>query len=178
VILTLLVLVLSACGQATTPAAPPLAPPVSREPAAQEPAVEPAAAPEEAVEAEAAEPAEEPEAVEAEAAEPAEEPAEAAEAEEPAAGGSINIESYFPEGEGREETLTSCAGCHSFAPLIIAQKSPDAWRLTMREHRSQYMESLSDEDAAVITAYLIANFNPDKPVPELPPELLEGFTNY
>jgi hypothetical protein len=37
---------------------------------------------------------------------------------------------------------------------------------------------MSDEDYQILTEYLIENFGPDDPVPELPQELLDQWTSY
>ena len=40
------------------------------------------------------------------------------------------------------------------------------------------MEALTDEQFATLLSYLKENFNPDRPVPELPPALLKAWTSY
>lgn len=96
---------------------------------------------------------------------------------------SVNIEEIFwcnagePTGEqseeeciaAREAILDNCTSCHAFVPIVKAQKTEDEWRSFLRAHRERV--DMSDEDYAQIEAFLIEHFNPENPVPELPPEL-------
>lgn len=110
---------------------------------------------------------------------PAEAPtATPAEADQPVTDIEVDMDELFPPGEGRDLTLIYCTGCHSFAPIVTQPKSADGWRLTTSEHRQQYVTGTTDEEYELITQYLINTYNPDWQVPELPPELLEGWTEY
>lgn len=91
--------------------------------------------------------------------------------------GKINFNDYFPAGPGRDLVLESCMGCHSIAPILVLRKTRGEWEATAENHR-EYVSRLADAEYKSIFEYLIANFHPGKPVPELPPELLTGFTNY
>jgi hypothetical protein len=51
------------------------------------------------------------------------------------------------------------------------------WDRWSREHR-QRVEGLVDDEFSTLLSYLKVNFNPDTPVPELPPALLEAWTTY
>ena len=73
--------------------------------------------------------------------------------------------------------LNNCTSCHTIAPIVVLQMTRDAWELNAREHRDRVI-SLSDAEIATLYAYLAANFNPDRPVPELPKELLDTWTSY
>lgn len=96
----------------------------------------------------------------------------------PDTGIQVDMDKIFPPGPGRDLTLAICTGCHSYAPIVIQQKLPDEWRLTMAGHRAMYVTGPSDADYELITQYLIDHFNPDHPIPEIPPELLGGFVQY
>ena len=87
------------------------------------------------------------------------------------------MDELFPPGEGRDLTLLHCMACHSFAPIVMAQKSAGEGNLTQQEHRER-MAARSDEEFDLITQYLINTYNRDWQVPELPPELLQGWIDY
>ncbi len=53
----------------------------------------------------------------------------------------------------------------------------EQWTRNSREHRER-VDGLSDEDFKTLYDYLIPNFNPNKPVPKLPKELLDTWTSY
>lgn len=91
--------------------------------------------------------------------------------------GTLNIEAIFPPGRGRELVLNNCTSCHNITPIVTLQMTTDAWALNSREHRER-VTSVSDADFAALYEYLAANFNPHKPVPELPKELLDQWTSY
>ena len=73
--------------------------------------------------------------------------------------------------------LTNCTSCHTFVPIVILQMTKDAWERNSRDHRGR-VASLSDADFKTLYEYLIANFNPGRPVPKLPQELLNTWTAY
>jgi hypothetical protein len=72
--------------------------------------------------------------------------------------------------EARELILQNCTACHSFVPIVKAQKTEDEWDAVLSVHRSR-VSNISDEEYAEIRQYLVAHFNPQNPKPELPPEL-------
>ena len=89
----------------------------------------------------------------------------------------LNIDEIFPPGKGRDLVLNNCTNCHTIVPIVVLQMTKDAWDLNAREHRDR-VTSLSDEEVATLYEYLAANFNPNRPVPELPEELLKTWTAY
>lgn len=74
----------------------------------------------------------------------------------------------------RDTTLLTCTACHVFTPFVKAQKTEDEWDAFMSAHRQRSQET-SDADYAEIGKFLKSHFNPDNPVPQLPPEL-ENYT--
>jgi hypothetical protein len=61
----------------------------------------------------------------------------------------------------------------------MQQWTEDEWRgLLVRHVENDRVGRLSEEDVAALNAYLAATFNEDLPPPELPPALLETWTNY
>jgi hypothetical protein len=89
----------------------------------------------------------------------------------------IDMEAIFPPGPGRELVLNNCQNCHTFVPIVVLQMEKDAWQRNSIDHRER-VTSVSDEEFKLMYEYLVANFNPDRPVPELPKELLETWTSY
>jgi hypothetical protein len=89
----------------------------------------------------------------------------------------VNIDEIFPSGQGRDLLLNNCTGCHTFVPIVVLQMTREAWERNSRDHRGR-VAALSDADFKTLYDYLIANFNPNRPVPKLPRELLDTWTSY
>jgi cytochrome c5 len=89
----------------------------------------------------------------------------------------VDINTIFPAGPGRELVLNNCTSCHTFVPIVILQMNKDEWERSSRNHRSR-VPGLSDDEFKTLYTYLVANFNPDHPVPVLPKELLATWTTY
>ena len=103
---------------------------------------------------------------------------------------SVDIEAIFncnaggPLGEqspeqcvaSRTVIMTSCTSCHTFVPIVKAQKTPEAWDGLLQIHRAR-VEQISDGDYQQLKLFLTAHFNPQNPVPALPPELEALGTN-
>lgn len=70
----------------------------------------------------------------------------------------------------RQAVLNNCTACHTFVPIVKAQKTPEAWDATMAAHRPR-VPDVSDADFQQLRDFLVAHFNPENPVPALPPEL-------
>lgn len=89
----------------------------------------------------------------------------------------VDLDAIFPQGPGRDLVLNNCQNCHTFVPIVVLQMDADAWKRNSVDHRPR-IPSVSDADFAAIYAYLPQHFNPGRPVPELPKELLETWTSY
>jgi hypothetical protein len=89
----------------------------------------------------------------------------------------VDLEAIFPPGPGREVVLGSCQNCHTFVPIVILQMDKDAWRRNSLDHRDR-VPTLNDEQFNQAYTYLTENFGPHRPVPQLPPELLQSWTTY
>ena len=89
----------------------------------------------------------------------------------------VDIDEIFPQGAGRNLVLNNCQNCHTWVPILILQMNEQEWDRWSRDHR-QRVEGLADDQFSTLLAYLKQNFNPDTPVPELPPALLEAWTTY
>jgi mono/diheme cytochrome c family protein len=89
----------------------------------------------------------------------------------------VDIDAIFPAGPGRDLLLNNCQSCHTWVPVVVLQMQEEEWFRWSIEHR-QRVSGLTDEEFATLYDYLVANFNPDRPVPELPPALLESWTSY
>lgn len=94
-----------------------------------------------------------------------------------AAPSKVDLGAIFPPGPGREVVLGSCQNCHTFVPIVILQMDKDAWRRNSLDHRDR-VATLSDEQFNQAYTYLTQNFGPHRPVPQLPPELLQSWTTY
>ena len=88
----------------------------------------------------------------------------------------VNIDEIFPPGRGRDLVLNNCTTCHTFVPIVVLQMTKEAWERNSRDHRER-VTALSDDDFKTLYEYLVANFNPDRPVPTLPKELLDTWTS-
>jgi hypothetical protein len=66
--------------------------------------------------------------------------------------------------------LNNCTSCHSFVPIVKAQKAPNAWDSTLSTHRER-VPNMSDEDYQALRLFLKSHFNNKLPPPKLPPEL-------
>jgi mono/diheme cytochrome c family protein len=88
----------------------------------------------------------------------------------------VNMEEIFPPGAGRDLVLNNCQNCHTFVPIVVLQMEEEAWTRSSLDHRQRV--NVSDEEFKTIYSYLKANFNPNRPVPKLPKELLESWTTY
>jgi hypothetical protein len=88
----------------------------------------------------------------------------------------VNMEEIFPAGAGRDLVLNNCQNCHTFVPIVVLQMEEDAWTRSSVDHRERV--NVSDDEFKTIYTYLKANFNPNRPVPTLPKELLESWTTY
>lgn len=70
----------------------------------------------------------------------------------------------------RSAVLNNCTSCHTFVPIVKAQKSEDAWIAVLEAHRDR-VEALSDADYEALGTFLRSHFNETEPVPVLPPAL-------
>lgn len=87
------------------------------------------------------------------------------------------MNAIFPPGPGREAVLDNCTSCHTFVPLVVLQMTPAQWQTNALGHRDR-VPLMSDADYKAAYDYLAANFNPDHPIPALPPDLLGFWTDY
>ncbi len=89
----------------------------------------------------------------------------------------LNMDEIFPPGAGREAVLDNCTTCHTIVPLVILQYTQGQWDASARNH-SDRVPRMSQADFKAAYNYLAKNFNPDRPVPKLPKELLDTWTDY
>ena len=92
-------------------------------------------------------------------------------------GTKLDLNVLVPPGDGRDLVMENCMACHSIAPTLVSQKTAGEWQGTMVNHRSN-MGGVSDADYKKMTDYLVKFFGPDHKIPDLPKELLDGWTNY
>lgn len=89
----------------------------------------------------------------------------------------FNIRDVFPEGPGRELVLANCQSCHVLVPILVLRMDEAAWYRSSIEHRER-VEGLTDVEFEVLYDYLTTTFTPDRPIPSLPPALLDTWTTY
>jgi hypothetical protein len=88
----------------------------------------------------------------------------------------VNMEEIFPAGAGRDLVLNNCQNCHTFVPIVVLQMDEEGWTRSSLDHRQRV--NVNDDEFKTMYTYLKANFNPNRPVPTLPKELLESWTTY
>jgi hypothetical protein len=91
--------------------------------------------------------------------------------------GKLDMDKIFPPGPGRNLVLNDCTNCHTITPIVVVQMTREARERWARDHR-QRVYAMTDEDYKILTEYLIKNFSPGKPIPQLPKELLDTWTSY
>ena len=89
----------------------------------------------------------------------------------------LNMDEIFPPGPGRALVLSDCTSCHTITPIVMVQMTREARERWARDHRER-VYAMSEADFKVVTEYLIENFSPGKPIPQLPKELLDTWTTY
>ena len=89
----------------------------------------------------------------------------------------VDMDAIFPEGEGREILLNNCQSCHTWVPVVVLGMNEDEWARWRQDHRAR-VPGIPDDRFEVLYDYLVTNFNPSTPVPDLPPALLESWTTY
>ena len=89
----------------------------------------------------------------------------------------VDMDQIFPPGEGRDLVLNNCQNCHTWVPIVVLGMNETEWARSSMEHRGR-VEALEDDGFETLYAYLSSTFTPERPVPELPPSLLETWTNY
>ena len=89
----------------------------------------------------------------------------------------VDMDQIFPPGQGRDLVLNNCQNCHTWVPIVVLRMNETEWARSSMEHRSR-VEALEDHDFETLYVYLSSTFTPERPVPELPPALLETWTNY
>jgi hypothetical protein len=88
----------------------------------------------------------------------------------------LDIDALLPPGPGRELVLQYCVNCHNIAPIILARKTHDEWEYHRKDHTGRL--AITQEEWDTIYNYLETYLTPDRPIPELPPELLNDWTSY
>lgn len=89
----------------------------------------------------------------------------------------VDLDKIFPAGPGRQLVLDNCTACHTFVPIVVLRMTKEAWQRNSRDHRER-VKGLGEDEFKTLYEYLTANFNPEKPVPELPNELMQTWTSY
>lgn len=108
----------------------------------------------------------------------------------PATAQDLNIEEVFncsPDGPlgnqtpeqcmaARNVLLNNCTSCHTFVPIVKAQKAEPAWNSFLSGHRER-VQHVSDDDFQLLGDFLKSHYNDTLPPPKLPPALEELSVN-
>ena len=70
----------------------------------------------------------------------------------------------------REAILNNCTSCHAITPIVKAQKAKKGWEAFMQTHRTR-VPDIAEDVYTAMTVFLYGHYNPQNPVPKLPPEL-------
>lgn len=83
----------------------------------------------------------------------------------------VNLDALAPPGTARDALILYCGNCHSFVCALGGQRTLEHWESVKSLHKTSRWVILPDRDYDFLFAYLEANFNDRKPVPDLPPAL-------
>lgn len=89
----------------------------------------------------------------------------------------LNMDELFPAGEGRDLVLNNCQTCHNFVPILTLQMDAQQWDRNRADHKER-VNQLTDAQVQSLYDYLKKTFNPQRPVPKLPKEMLDSWTSY
>ena len=64
----------------------------------------------------------------------------------------------------------NCTICHAITPIVKAQKDKKGWVAFMQTHKTRTPD-VPDDVYQNMTTFLQGHYNPQNPVPKLPPEL-------
>lgn len=77
------------------------------------------------------------------------------------------------DGEGKDVVEANCLACHTAQPIITHDGfTADTWVSIVAKMRNTYGAEITDEDAAIITAYLVWHYSDEPPSAEN--QLLNG----
>lgn len=90
----------------------------------------------------------------------------------------LDMNAIFPPGEGQDLVFTECLNsCHTFVPLL-QQKTKQAWEMTCRGHLIRHIPTMELTRWRRLCNYLETHFNPETPLPELPPQFQRTWAAY
>jgi hypothetical protein len=86
------------------------------------------------------------------------------------AGGPLGAQTPEACAATRDVLLNNCTTCHTFVPIVKAQKSEAEWNSLLTAHRERVLH-LTEGEFEALGEFLRAHFNETEPVPALPPAL-------
>ncbi len=86
----------------------------------------------------------------------------------------MDLNEFFPPGEGRDLVLHNCGNCHIVGAIVVVQFTEGQWQANQDSHRKRFT-ALSEEEFETIYDYLKTNFYPGRPHPDVPEEFLKGW---
>ncbi|MEC7760649.1 MAG: hypothetical protein VX874_01900 [Pseudomonadota bacterium] len=84
-------------------------------------------------------------------------------------GGPLGAQTPAQCEDARMVLLNNCTSCHTFVPIVKAQKSEEAWDSQISIHQERV--KLDEDEWQLLNDFLKSHFNETEPVPELPPAL-------
>ena len=75
----------------------------------------------------------------------------------------LNLDEFFPPGEGHDLVVETCLNCHEILTFGLARKSRDGWMRSRAYHANRF-PSLSETQIESMYEYLVAKLNPDFPL--------------
>lgn len=85
----------------------------------------------------------------------------------------VNLDAMAPPGTGRDLLMMNCGNCHSFVCAFRGQRTLGHWELVLRMHKAEHWVYMDENELEFLFSYLEANFNDQKPVPEIPDVLAD-----
>jgi|GEM_PF-3431765 len=70
----------------------------------------------------------------------------------------------MPDGAGKQEVTTLCAGCHSLARIVSRHQTKAQWQDTLSSMQDNGLSATPQQLAAILD-YLTKNYGPAKPGP-------------
>ena len=72
----------------------------------------------------------------------------------------------FPAGPGKQVVLERCGTCHGFERVVLGQKPVARWDASKASHKDK-VSGMSDSEFSMLYGYLVQNFGPDRPEPNI-----------
>ena len=81
---------------------------------------------------------------------------------------SLTAQSGFPDGEGKDLTVSLCTSCHDAGEVLAKRETEAGWKLVVTDMVALGMEA-TPEDQVIVVKYLAKYFGIKEPPPPPPP---------